>query len=170
MKKYDIERWLTAKRCRLCEEIPGSVKPFVRYPVIFNYGIKAQSPATYVNLLPLPLCHHSPADKIFKGRELVGVSVTPVRPRVDSALPSEQCFWEVWCLGCSSASLPVYSDQKPGNEMNMLSTDLAHLHLNSGGRRSVHVWQGASSDLSASKFYFPAFLEDTKEGVTEPRT
>lgn len=65
-------------------------------------------------------CHYSLTDKIFKEREL-GVSVTLVRPRLDSNLLSKQCLWEVWCLFCSRVPLSLYSHQEPGNEMNMQS-------------------------------------------------
>lgn len=77
-----------------CAKNAGKLRPIVRTPVTFKYELKVQIPADSVKQPPHYLyfhCHHSPTDKIFKGRELRN-PITLVRPRVDSNLVSEQCF------------------------------------------------------------------------------
>lgn len=132
-------RWLTVQNM---QAEWGKLRPILRTPVIFKYEMKAQTPGSYVNLsLSLPNlhlhCHHSLTDNIFKERDL-WVSVTLVRPRVDSNLLSEQCFWEVWCLFCSRLPPSLYSHRNLGMRWTC-SPKLECLHLNFGGHRSMQL-------------------------------
>ena len=162
MKNYNV------KLCKNAEKL----RPIVRVQVAFKYELKAQIPAANVKLSPHNFhfqCHHSPTAKIFKGREQRN-PVTLVRPRVDSNLLSEQCFWEIWPLFCCRLPPSLYSHQNPGSKMSCIlpSWSVFTWILEATG---MQVEWGFSCFLRSFCIHvlFLTFLEDTKEGVTEPR-
>lgn len=174
MKRYNTEDGWLCKKCRLCEEhwdplwgpqLPSNMrlKPKLQLP-------RWICPSPHLHLQ----CHHSPTDKIVKGREL-GVSVILVRARVDSSLLSEQSFWEYDASvapGCLS-SHTVTSNLGMTWTCDSLSWKALAWILEAMGLCKYNsMWSGAFSmfsDSSPSKFCFPAFLKGTKGGMTEPR-
>lgn len=172
MKKYNT--WLTAKNADYVRIIVGLVRPFVRYLVTFINGIKAQTAVTYLNLTsypPLPPLSHRKDIQ----RERAGEGLSQVRPRVDSDPLSAQWFWEVWHLSCPRLPPSVgTATRKLGMDWtcSMPSWNVFAWILGPWVYASVkRMLSGgflALSDPSASKFYFPAFLESIKKVWVNP--
>lgn len=87
MKKHNT--WQTAKNSGWERTVVGLVRPLVRCPVTFKYGIKAQTAATYLNLPSQPPLPPLP-NRIDIKRERAGKGLSQqVRPRVGSDPLSE---------------------------------------------------------------------------------
>lgn len=166
MKRYNTEDGWLCEKCRLCEE---NWDPLwgPQLPSNMRLKPKLQLPR-WICPSPHLHCHHSPTDKIFQGISR-GFSHTG---KTKSGFQS--AFWtvvlRVWCLSCSytvtrKLGMTWTCGSPSWNALTWILEAMGLCKYNS-------MWSGAFStfsDCSPSMFCFPAFLEGTKEGMTEPR-